>query len=107
MKKYDTEMENELTKEYLACTTVEERSEVVDFFVAKWGKSRASLISKLSKMGIYVPNRRVSKITGEKPETKEQLVGRLEDKTGFMHGKFAGLEKAPKIVILRLLGEKL
>ena len=73
-------------------------------FADKWDKSERSIIAKLSKMGIYKSKVKLSKVTGSKCETKEQLVARIE----VMYNKVGleGLDKAPKLTLLKLLGER-
>jgi len=45
----------------------------------------------------------MSKLTGNKPETKEQIVSKIEDRFGVEDGAWIGLEKAPKMVLIGLL----
>lgn len=104
--KYDEDMEEQLRAAYTACETKEERVETVTLYAEQFGKTRRSIITKLSKMGIYIAPISVSKITGGKPRTKEQLVRELEDKFKRTAGDFETLEKVNKIVLLRLLGDK-
>lgn len=105
--KYTPEQEEELKVRYDAeGLTDEERDLLIEDWMAKWGKTKKSLVAKLSKMGIYHTKERVSKVTGGAPETKEQLVKRIADMYNKPQVDFEGLEKAPKLVLLRLLGEK-
>ena len=101
--KYTPEQEEELFNAYSRANTVEERDEVVDTFAIKFNKPRRSIIAKLSKMGIYVSKAKVSKVTGNKPVTKEQLVTKIESRFGVEAEAFMGLEKAPKLVLVALL----
>jgi len=103
--KYTDKQENEMRELYEAAETDDERSEVVDKLTAMYAKSRRMIIAKLSKMQVYVTKSRTSKVTGKKPETKEQMVRRLETKFRWAQGDFQGLEKAPKIVLQKLLEE--
>lgn len=57
-----------------------------------FNKPRKSIISKLSKEGVYIRKGYVTK-TGETPITKLQLVRSIEDA---LDTKFSDLEKAPK-----------
>ena len=98
--KYTPEQETELSEAYVA---TEDKKEIVEKFAAKWQKSPRSIIAKLSKMGIYVSAKRISKVSGDKPKTKEQIVADLEVKFNVVAGDFSGLEKAPKLVLIRLL----
>lgn len=104
--KYTEEMTEELVSAYKEAKDQDARSEVVSFYADKFHKPKNSIIAKLSKEKVYVAITRKSKVTGRIPETKERLVRRLEAQEGFKEGRLDGLEKAPKLVILRLLGEK-
>ena len=68
-------------------------------------KTKRMIIAKLSKMEIYIKKPVTSKVTGAKPETKESMVRRLETKHKWPLNDYEGLEKAPKIVLQKLLGE--
>jgi len=103
MIKYTPEQEKELFDSYMKANTVEERDELVVAFATKWQKPNRSIIAKLSKMGIYISKAKISKVTGNKPETKEQLVRKIETRFGVSDEEFMGLEKAPKLVLVALL----
>lgn len=75
--------------------TVEELAEDFD-------KPVKSIIGKLSKEGVYQRQSYVSK-TGEKPITKIELVSELEDSLGFEADELAGVEKAPKLQLQKLV----
>ena len=68
--------------------TVDELAEILD-------KSIKSIIGKLSREGVYKKTEYVTK-TGEKPETKLEIVQELADKLELSTTALAGLEKAPK-----------
>ena len=82
-----------------------ERSLIIEELADKYHKNTKMIIAKLAKMKIYITKPKVSKVTGKKAETKEAMVRRLEAKKGWPLGDFNGLEKSPKIVIQKLLGE--
>jgi hypothetical protein len=103
MIKYTKEQEIELLDAYSIAEDAEEREIVVMKFTTKFSKPKRSIIAKLSKMGVYVSKASISKVTGSKPETKEQLVTRIEDRFGVEDGDWIGLEKAPKLVLVGLL----
>jgi hypothetical protein len=65
------------------------------------GFPRRSIIAKLSKAGVYVVPTRISKVTGDVPETKVQLVKKIEEKLGI--DDLYGLDKAPKLTLLKIL----
>jgi len=101
--KYTNEQEAEMYDKYKAATDADMREAVVLKLVKDWGFPKRSIIAKLSKMGIYVSKAKISKLTGNKPETKEQLVGRIETRFDIIPGSWIGLEKAPKMVLVALL----
>lgn len=103
--KYTPEQEQEMKAEYEAAEDDADRSTVVDELAEKYGKNRRQIIAKLVKMEVYKTVPRTSKVTGTRPETKEAMVRRLEVKKKWPSGDFNGLEKAPKIVLLKLLEE--
>ena len=101
--KYTIKQEEQMKILYLAEDTQEGRDAVVEELAERWDRPKKSIIAKMSKAKYYVAKQNVSKLTGVKPETKEQLVRRLTIKH---QGKdLEGLEKAPKKVLLILLGE--
>ena len=104
--KYTEDQEKVLFDAYSVCDTVEERDAVVIKYATEWKKPVRSIIAKLSKMGIYVSKVRQSKVTGNKPETKEQIVAKIEKRFGVLESEFMGLEKAPKLVLVKLLKNK-
>lgn len=103
--KYTPEQEEEMTQIYLLGQSDEERSDQVDVIAAKYNKNRRMIIAKLSKMEVYVKPEKRSKVTDGKPETKEQMVKRLEIKLGCQESTLISVEKATKIAIKILLEE--
>jgi len=101
--KYTKEQEDEMYDKYKAATDAESREIVVLNLVKDWGFPKRSIIAKLSKMKIYVSKAKMSKLTGNKPETKEQIVSKIEHRFGVEDGAWIGLEKAPKMVLIGLL----
>lgn len=104
--KYTHEQGDELHDAYIVADGDDERKDVVVKYARLWNKPTRSIIAKLSKMGVYKSIARTSKVTGDKPETKEQLVRKLESKFFAIDGAWAGLEKAPKLVLVALLNAK-
>ena len=98
--KYTPEQETELGN-YTNLSTDDERENFILKFMAKHDKSNRSLVAKLSKMGIYKARPKVSTVTGEKAETKEQIVGKIARKLGM--SELEGLDKSPKLTLVRLL----
>lgn len=103
--KYTPEQELQMQMEYNACETDEERDECVQELADRYDKNKRMIIAKLSRMKVYQPKTRVSKVTGGKPETKEALVARLEKLHKVQPGDLASVTKASKLAILILLGE--
>ena len=113
--KYTPEMEKEMRELYLVEETQEGRDALIEELSIKYKKPPKSIIAKLSKMvhlegpnagdKIYKAKQTVSKLTGTKPETKEQLVRRIARMKNVPEEKMWGLEKAPKSVLLLLLAE--
>ena len=100
--KYTPEQETEL-KVYEECTSHDEREEFILKFMVKHDKTSRSLIAKLAKMGIYKARPKMSTVTGEKAETKEQMVGKIARNLGMKEDELEGLDKSPKLTLVRLL----
>ena len=101
-QKYSPEMEKELSVAYQGATTTEERSEVVQTYVEKWGKPERSIIAKLSKMKVYVPKERVSSVTGGPARTKEQIVKDIARLIKVEPYELSGMEKSPKLALQKV-----
>lgn len=104
IQKYSKPQEAEMYDCYKEAGTDDEREDVVEKFVLKYKKPSRSIIAKLSKMGIYQPKIKLSKITGRKAETKEAMVKRLE--LMYDWPECVGLDKAPKLTLQKMLREK-
>jgi len=104
--KYTKEQEDEMYIKYKEAADADAREVVVLKLVKDWGFPKRSIVAKLSKMGVYISKARVSKLTGNKPETKEQLVTKIEKRFSVGEGSWIGLEKAPKMVLIQLLNRK-
>lgn len=88
---YTEEMTNMLVGAYLDRPT----PETVEELANSLGKSKKSIIGKLSREGVYRREAYVSK-TGEKPITKIEIVANIADHLGLESSDLAGLEKSPK-----------
>ena len=88
---YTSEQVEDMTSAYLASPT----RETVDNLASKYDKSIKSIIGKLSREGVYKKTEYVTK-TGEKPETKLEIVQELAERLELSTTALAGLEKAPK-----------
>jgi HD superfamily phosphodiesterase len=58
------------------------RDSVVMKMAEKFGKSKRSIVSKMSREGFYIAKTPVSKVTGEKPAKKEDLAVQLREVSG-------------------------
>lgn len=76
--------------------------ESVEFLAKELQRTKKSIIGKLSKEGVY--RRQVYKTkTGDDPVTKVTLVAEIAAGLEIDPNTLEGLEKAPKIVLKRLL----
>ena len=91
---YTEEQVAVMIEEYSAKPNRETVENLADMF----DKSIKSIIGKLSREGVYKKTEYVTK-TGEKPETKLEIVQELADKLELSTTARAGLEKAPKTVL--------
>ena len=79
---YSPEQVQEMETRYTKATDQKTREKVVVGLAEKFGKSKRSIISKMSREGFYVPKVVVSKVTGEKPAKKEDLAIELRKVSG-------------------------
>ena len=91
MSNYTDEQTNMLVGAYLDKPT----PETVEELAENLGKSKKSIIGKLSREGVYRREAYVSK-TGEKPITKVEIVANIADHLGLEVSDLSGLEKSPK-----------
>lgn len=101
--KYTKEQTDELISGYTAAKDADERDDFILKYMGKHGKSKKSIIAKLSKSGKYISRPRVSKVTGGKPETKEQMLQKIANKLGMDIEKLEGIDKSPKLSLQNLL----
>jgi len=94
---YTDEQTNMLVGAYLDRPTPETVEELAEHL----GKSKKSIIGKLSREGVYRREVYVSK-TGEKPITKVEIVENIADYLGLEITDLAGLEKSPKEALRKL-----
>ena len=79
---YTPEQVQTMREEYTAADSVETRETVVNEIAERFGKSKRSIISKMSREGFYIKKTAVSKVTGEKPAKKEELAVELRSVSG-------------------------
>ena len=106
--KYTPEQEAELKEGYTFIIgnddkSYEERDDFMLKFRLKHDKTSRSLVAKLAKMGIYKAKPKISTVTGEKAETKEQIVGKIAKSLDMKEDELEGLDKSPKLTLVRLL----
>lgn len=98
-RNYTQEQTDELTRAYLSAEGYEKQQEVIKELARKFNKPEASIRSKLVKLKVYVSAPHISGVTNKKPETKIQIVRKLENLTGL---NLEGLDKSPKLTLDRL-----
>ena len=110
--KYTKEQEERMVTMYrgipaedMSINAFKQRAEIVTDIAEIFKKTDRMIIAKLAKLKVYITQPKTSKVTGRAPETKEAMVRRLETKDGYPMGDYSGLEKAPKIVLQKLLEE--
>jgi len=99
---YTNEQTAELVAAYVAVKTPEERSEVVETFANKLGKSTRSIVSKLSRESVYIKKTYQTK-TGAKAVTKSKLVQDIAAAMGLNEESLNGMENATKGALQKVL----
>ena len=79
---YTPEQVQKMRSDYEGAETVEARESVVEAIAADFGKSKRSIISKMSREGFYIAKVAVSKVTGVKPAKKDELANTLRFVSG-------------------------
>lgn len=97
MSNYTEEMTAAMIREY----TSNPSAETVEMLAGMFGKSKKSIIGKLSREGVYRREVYVSK-TGESPITKVEIVNNIAEMLGIGSETVAGLEKSPKAALKNL-----
>lgn len=97
MSNYTEEQTNMLVNEYLDSPN----PETVEELAERLGRSKKSIIGKLSREGVYRREVYVSK-TGESPITKVEIVNNIAESLGVETRHLAGLEKSPKAALRSL-----
>ena len=94
----------EQTEELVATYTSKPSKETILAMCTKFGKTERSIIGKLSKEGVYKREVYKSK-TGELPIAKADLCADIARYLEVEVEDIAGLEKAPKAALKRILTE--
>jgi len=92
---FTVEQEARLRECYAQAASDEARSAAVDALAEEMGKSRPSIIGKLSSMGIYQKKTRQDK-TGAPVISKQELVNAIKIFSGVRDHELNSLEKASK-----------
>jgi hypothetical protein len=95
---YTKEQSEYMVRKYSESPT----AETVAGLVEELGKSKKSIIGKLSREGVYRRESYKSK-TGEEPVTKLQLVNEIAERLSLEVDELLGLEKTPKNVLKRIV----
>ena len=97
MSTYTAEMTEAIVEEYVSNPNPAPLSQPAFHY----GKSKKSIIGKLSREGVYRREVYVSK-TGEAPITKVEIVSNIAESLGLENSTLAGLEKSPKAALRNL-----
>ena len=92
---------------YKAAGDQDERTQAVAMIAKNLGKSEASVRSKLSFLGVYIPKERTTKSGGpivKKSELVDQIIEDLE--LNLTEAEATSLEKATKVTLKKILGLK-
>ena len=95
MVNYTQEQTTQLVEEYKAGTTVEQLANML-------GRSTRSIVAKLAREGVYKAKQ---KATGERAQTRSELVMLLEVKLGISCGTLSSLEKCDKTQLALLISK--
>ena len=71
---YSPELTAQIVEEYAKGNTDAERLDILKRLEGETGRQVKSLRAKLVSLGVYIKVKPVSKVTGDKPETKETIV---------------------------------
>lgn len=100
-KNYSDEQVQEMKAAYVAAENAEEREAVVVAIAEKFGKSKRSIISKMSREEYYIKKVAVSKVTGATPAKKSELANTLVFVSGL---PLVSAEKLNKTDLQALIG---
>lgn len=99
---YTEDQVSKMVSDYSAADTDQARAEVVDSLAEEFGKSVASIRSKLVREGVYVKKERTTK-TGQPVVSKAELVQHIADAMGEDVEVIESLEKATKVTLQKVL----
>ena len=94
---YNPEITAYIIKEYCAVPT----RETVNRLGLEIGKTPKSVIGKLSREGVYRCQVYKTK-QGKVPITKLEIVATIAEELGFSPDELKGLDKTPKLILLKL-----
>jgi len=93
----------QMVERYEAAQTDEQRAVVVDELAHEFAKGVRSIRAKLVREGVYVKKAYKTK-TGDKAETKENIVTDIASTLGVADDQLGGLEKATKKALTLIRG---
>jgi hypothetical protein len=99
---YSPELTAHIVDEYSKGETDAERTEILNALSEETGRAVKSLRAKLVSLGVYVKVTPVSKVTGDKPETKETIVSGIAKILNVAPTTLASLENATKKALCNL-----
>jgi hypothetical protein len=99
---YTVEMVNELVEAYTQAEGYEAEQAVVLAFAEKFGKTKGSIVAKLSSQGVY--NAKVAVAKGKAGQKKAELVGLIAKQLGVTEEFAESLEKVNKNVLVKVYG---
>ena len=79
---YTDAMVETMREAYTAAKDTDEREAVVLEMAETFGKTKRSIVSKMSREGFYVKKETVSNVIGSKPAKKEDLAAELVEISG-------------------------
>jgi len=79
---YSPEQVQTMKADYTKATDAETREAVVLHLAETFGKSKRSIVSKMSREGYYIAKKVISKVTGETPAKKDALAVQLREVSG-------------------------
>ena len=93
---YSSELTARIVEAYSAGESDAERTDILKALEIETGRQVKSLRAKLVSLGVYIKVTPVSKVTGEKAETKETIVSGIARLLDVAPATLASLDKATK-----------
>lgn len=99
---YSPELTARLVEAYAEGKTDEERVQILENLSVETGRQVKSIRAKLVSLGVYIKVKPVSKVTGDKPETKETIVSGIARLLDVAPAMFESLDNATKKTLCAL-----